>query len=686
MAEVSFLAKLGLRIGVLGSSASLALAAPIAAGSIDPASQTAANRTGLYFDQTAAAEQIGVVVGGQTGPLFMRNGSVVDVQMTGALSVVGTSFGSIAVSESTNTGQALVRMANDSGNNFALGINGSAAAAAYLFNPDASTFLTNASLATAEQQSIGDLAIGTGATATQKTYVFGLFNTGTLKRIPLSITSLSGFELCPRGTAAGSTGLILMRELFANGTNAVGFKAPDALAADTVYVLPTAFAGGNGYALTSTTTGVMSWTDVSTLAALTATYVGYGSVGNTLTGDSGFTRTALALVLDANTDNTLTTGYGRLGLATSGTSTSFYVAQASNYNSTDFSVRQDSAGRTTINSKTGVATLFTVNGSTSASVSSSLFFVGAGIGFQVANTTDGTSGSAGAFNTAGGVGITKAVWVGTNVTWANGVASGTVTDAATNATTTMLTLAHLSSGTVANSFGTQVLFKLHDDGGTSQNALAINVIWSVAASATRTSAIQFQTVNSAGALTTKLTVGGAQVTTPTSCLVVIQDTTASTTTTTGALTVAGGMGVAGSCQADVFKTGTSASSRFLCPGAPTTAAATGNVAMWRSGGTIGAAGDMILQTDVAGNGSFIFRAGTTTAVTVATVSGLGSIVPGNAALALSATDGFVYMASGAGTPSGVPTTFTGRLAFYYDSTNNLIYIYNGAWKKTAALT
>lgn len=78
-----------------------------------------------------------------------------------------------------------------------------------------------------------------------------------------------------------------------------------------------------------------------------------------------------------------------------------------------------------------------------------------------------------------------------------------------------------------------------------------------------------------------------------------------------------------------------------------------------------------------------FRKDTTVRLTI---DGNGNIVCGAAALATNATDGFIYMPSCAGTPSGTPTSKTGRVAFAYDTTNNKIYIYNGAWKATAALT
>lgn len=59
--------------------------------------------------------------------------------------------------------------------------------------------------------------------------------------------------------------------------------------------------------------------------------------------------------------------------------------------------------------------------------------------------------------------------------------------------------------------------------------------------------------------------------------------------------------------------------------------------------------------------------------------GNGNIVPGTAALATNATNGFTYIQTCAGTPTGVPTTFTGRAAMIFDSTNSKLYVYNGGW-------
>lgn len=58
----------------------------------------------------------------------------------------------------------------------------------------------------------------------------------------------------------------------------------------------------------------------------------------------------------------------------------------------------------------------------------------------------------------------------------------------------------------------------------------------------------------------------------------------------------------------------------------------------------------------------------------------GNVVVGAAALLTTATDGFLYLGSCPGVPSGTPTTHTGRVPLVVDSSNGDLYIYvGGAW-------
>jgi len=62
-----------------------------------------------------------------------------------------------------------------------------------------------------------------------------------------------------------------------------------------------------------------------------------------------------------------------------------------------------------------------------------------------------------------------------------------------------------------------------------------------------------------------------------------------------------------------------------------------------------------------------------------TIPGAGGLVVGIAALATNATNGFLYIPTCAGTPTGVPTAQTGTVAMVFDTTNNKLYIYDGGW-------
>lgn len=64
----------------------------------------------------------------------------------------------------------------------------------------------------------------------------------------------------------------------------------------------------------------------------------------------------------------------------------------------------------------------------------------------------------------------------------------------------------------------------------------------------------------------------------------------------------------------------------------------------------------------------------------ANISSLASFIVGSAALNTNATDGFLYIPSCAGTPTGTPTSFTGRFPLVIDSTNHKLYFYDGSWR------
>lgn len=58
----------------------------------------------------------------------------------------------------------------------------------------------------------------------------------------------------------------------------------------------------------------------------------------------------------------------------------------------------------------------------------------------------------------------------------------------------------------------------------------------------------------------------------------------------------------------------------------------------------------------------------------------GSFFVGNAALATNATNGFLYVPTSAGTPTGTPTTITGTAALEFDTTNKKLKIYGSGWE------
>jgi hypothetical protein len=116
------------------------------------------------------------------------------------------------------------------------------------------------------------VGVNSGATAWEYKQLLGTTNQLTVTHGTGSITlslpqdiattsspTFAGLTLNPYGTLTGQTGEIRFLELAANGTNYVGFKAPDSLGTNNIYVLPSAYPAISGYALISDTSGNLSW-------------------------------------------------------------------------------------------------------------------------------------------------------------------------------------------------------------------------------------------------------------------------------------------------------------------------------------------------------------------------------------------------------------------------------------------
>lgn len=119
---------------------------------------------------------------------------------------------------------------------------------------------------------------------------------------------------------------------------------------------------------------------------------------------------------------------------------------------------------------------------------------------------------------------------------------------------------------------------------------------------------------------------------------------------------------------------------FTVPGIIAGTTNTAGVATtWRASASTGNAtgGGFTVQVTPAGN------AGTSQNVFVnaLAVDAQKNVTLGNAAIGTTATDGFIYIPTCAGTPTGTPTTFTGRVPLVYDTTNHQFWIYDSGWKQ-----
>jgi hypothetical protein len=181
-------------------------------------------------------------------------------------------------------------------------------------------------------------------------------------------------------------------------------------------------------------------------------------------------------------------------------------------------------------------------------------------------------------------------------------------------------------------------------------------------------------------------------------IVSVFNTTASTSATSGALIVSGGLGIAGDFYSGASintGNGVSTGNASIELGGLRTgngpafidfhgvAGTDFEFRIIRLGGVDGnmqfqntGAGTFTFTQSGAGNMDFFTNSGQRVRI-----DGNGNVVINSAAISTGATNGFLYIPTCAGTPTGTPTTYTGMVPLVYDTTNHQFWIYDSGWKQ-----
>ncbi len=154
-------------------------------------------------------------------------------------------------------------------------------------------------------------------------------------RIPQVYFNPTNVHFLPHGTGAGNTYEIRLRELAASGSNYAGFKAPDALAGNLMWTLPTTDSTGT-QALVSNGSGILSWATVTpsgTAWLLDGNTVGSEKFIGTIDNFRVPVRTNNTEVWSFETNSSIKRSGTLFALPSTGTNTSWGLAAGSSISS-----------------------------------------------------------------------------------------------------------------------------------------------------------------------------------------------------------------------------------------------------------------------------------------------------------------------------------------------------------------
>jgi hypothetical protein len=426
MAAQSLLAKMGMRSAILGTAASLAIAAPLAEGDYSMAAHTDASRIGMYFDRTPGVEKIGVVVMGaevmsigagalQMGSPSASNGALKFYNSTNANTVTmqsGVTSASYTVTLPTAQGAASTFLQNNGSgvlswvaapgsgtvtsvgiSSTSLSVSGSPVTGAGSITVDLSAnSVGNSVLANMATQTIkGRTTVGTGSpedlTSAQVLGIIGLTNaiTGTLTatRVPFA-SGAAALTDDATMTYSVASGLSVRKINFTGSTSgSASIKVAAVAGSPADLTLPTT-SGSAGNFLSTDGAGALSWASG-------------GITGTLVSGRVPFANGTSSLTDSAKMVFSATTGFN-VNIGAGGTSTITLGVNAGNTSTT---------ASNTIIIGNGAATLLT------SGFSNTLIGVSAAVALTtgISNTYIGTGAapdaSTGDYNTAVGVGAGK---------------------------------------------------------------------------------------------------------------------------------------------------------------------------------------------------------------------------------------------------------------------------------------